>query len=68
MHIIEKMMPFIEKFSRETFLERLETKEVSLNKSREFLGVETTFSALSVCPCLSRSASTSGEYESRSRS
>ena len=61
-------MPCTKKFTRETLLGRLKATEVSLEQFGELARVETTFIALSVRPSLSRSASTSGDYSSSSKS
>ena len=65
--MIELLIPCIEKFSRETFLGRLESIEESLRQSRELTRVEITFSALSIWPSFSRSVSTHGDFSSNSR-
>lgn len=65
--MIKLLIRCIEKFTKETLLGRLEAAESSLRESRELTRVETYFSALNVFPCLSRSASTHGDFTSSSR-
>ena len=51
----------------ETLFGRLDIVEASLRKSRELKRVKIAFSALSVRSCLSRSASTHGDFSSSSK-
>ena len=55
-------------FTKETLLGRLEAIENKLRQSGELTRIETTFSALSIWPNLSRSTSYRGDFSSSSRS
>ena len=66
--MIELLISYTKMFTRETLLGRLEAIESSLLEFGELTKIETTFSALSVPPSLSRSASTNGDYDSSCRS
>ena len=54
--------------TKETFLGRLEAIENELRQSGELTRTETTFSALSIQPNLSRSTSARDDFSSNSRS
>ena len=61
------MIPCTKNFTKETFLGRLEAIEFDLKKYGKLAKVETTFSALSVRPCLERSTSAQGDIASNNR-
>ena len=65
--MIKQVIPSVDKFSKETLLGRIEVAEVSLRQNGDLPGIETTLSALSMKPSLSRSTSTSGNFASSSR-
>ena len=62
------MILCIVKFTKETFLGRLEAVEEDLKQYGEIAKVETTFSALNVRPNLTRSTSVHGDFSSSSKS
>ena len=66
--MIEKVIPYSEKFSKETLLIRLELVEVSLKQSGYLPKIEIVLNALSMRSKLSKSVSTSGNFTSSSKS
>ena len=65
--VIEQVIPCTKKFSKETLLGRLEATKVNLKKNGDLPKIETTFNTLSMRPSLSRSVSTSGNYDRSSK-
>lgn len=66
-HMTKCLIPYTKKFTRKTFLGRLQVIESSLRYTRELTRKEKYFSALSVYPYLSRSESTHGNYANSNR-
>ena len=65
--MIEQVIPWALMFSKETLLGRLEATKFSLRQNGDLHRIETTLSALSMKPSLSRSTSTSGIFVGSSR-